>query len=521
MVFINPFRTAAKSFRWKMISCLLLAMAADFLFFGESFIGWTMGLFTLLVLLAYLLHNAAIFKKGSSYLLAVMALGLCVALVYNPNATAVLLTLLAGAALALQRETWPGEALLWLRNATLYLLFNWTRPIRDGLSCLSILQKRPTHLKFSPDWILPVTLSGVFIFLFSLANPVIHQWLAQINWDVLFEFLSPPRSMFFICVFLLCWSFIRPQVLRLSSIPRLEKPPAKETKLFRFLFNPQSVRNSLLVFNLIFLAQSILDGLYLWGHCTLPNGLTYAEYAHNGVYPLMATALLAGGFVLLALKPGSNTERFVGVKPLVTLWILQNVFLTVSSLQRTLLYIDIYSLTYLRAAAMIWIGLVALGLVWMLLRIIGRKSNQWLININAATLLVVLYACAFVDVNEMIANYNVRHCQEVLGASEETPRATLDLAYFSSELGTSAIPALDWYQENARPEHALSIQTASQLRGILAHHVETRMQAENWRGWTYKQALLHRDLIKSQRKTTQAATATTTPKLAMAGQEVP
>ena len=529
MVFINPFRVPAKSFRWKMASSLLLASAADFLFYGQSLIGWTLGFFTLLVLLAFLLHNHLILKKCGSLLLVALTLGLCAAQAYNPTGHTVLLALLAMAGLALQREPWPGEALLWLRNAMFYLLFNWTRPIRDGLSWLSILQKRPTKLRFSPHWIMPVSFSGVFIFLFSLANPVIQHWLAQIQWSVLIDFLSPPRSLFFTCIFLLGWSFIKPQVLRMSRIPVTKKPPIAENSLFRLWFSPQSVRNSLLVFNLVFLAQSVLDGLYLWGHCALPDGLTYAQYAHNGVYPLMATALLAGGFVLLALKPGSDTERHPGIQQLVTLWILQNVFLTVSSLQRTLLYIDIYSLTHLRAAAMIWIGLVALGLVWMLLRIAGRKSNRWLININAATLLVVLYACGFVDFNEVIATYNVRHCQEVLGLSADAPRATLDLEYFADALGASAIPALDWYQQHAQPQHTLSVQAAFQLRRNLAHRVETRMQTENWRGWTYKQAMLHRYLMQSQRETARAASADTTfntpsitaPKLAMAGRETP
>jgi hypothetical protein len=59
---------------------------------------------------------------------------------------------------------------------------------------------------------------------------------------------------------------------------------------------------SLVIFNAMFLVQNILDAMYLWGGKQLPAGLTYADYAHRGAYPLMATALLTAVFVLLALR---------------------------------------------------------------------------------------------------------------------------------------------------------------------------------------------------------------------------
>ena len=36
--------------------------------------------------------------------------------------------------------------------------------------------------------------------------------------------------------------------------------------------------------------------------------MTYAAYAHRGAYPLIVTALIAAGFVLAALRPGSATS---------------------------------------------------------------------------------------------------------------------------------------------------------------------------------------------------------------------
>ena len=40
-----------------------------------------------------------------------------------------------------------------------------------------------------------------------------------------------------------------------------------------------------------------------------PTASTYAAYAHRGAYPLIATALLAAGFVLVAMRPGGPAEN--------------------------------------------------------------------------------------------------------------------------------------------------------------------------------------------------------------------
>ena len=66
----------------------------------------------------------------------------------------------------------------------------------------------------------------------------------------------------------------------------------------------QAVTRSLILFNVMFALQSALDLTYLWGGASLPNDMTYAYYAHRGAYPLIATALLAAGFVLIAMRPG-------------------------------------------------------------------------------------------------------------------------------------------------------------------------------------------------------------------------
>ena len=81
-------------------------------------------------------------------------------------------------------------------------------------------------------------------------------------------------------------------------------PPPLPSSVSAEFLGPSTILRSLILFNLLFAVQTVLDGIYLWGDVALPDGMTYAAYAHRGAYPLIATALLAAGFVLVGDAPG-------------------------------------------------------------------------------------------------------------------------------------------------------------------------------------------------------------------------
>ena len=151
------------------------------------------------------------------------------------------------------------------------------------------------------------------------------------------------------------------------------------TTIEDILFGKAAILRALVIFNMLFALQTGLDAAYLWGGAALPDGLSYAAYAHRGAYPLIATALLAAGFVLAALRPGSTTSADPVIRRLVYAWVAQNIMLVISSILRLDLYIGIYALTYWRVAAFVWMGLVAAGLALIIARIALGKSNEWLL----------------------------------------------------------------------------------------------------------------------------------------------
>jgi hypothetical protein len=206
--------------------------------------------------------------------------------------------------------------------------------------------------------------------------------------------------------------------------------------------------------------------------------MSHAEYAHRGAYPLIATALLAAAFVLIAMRRGGPGDNSPLIRGLVHAWIGQNILLCLSSILRLDLYVEVYSLTELRVAAGIWMGLVAVGLVLILLRIVLRQSNQWLIATNIAVLASVLYLSSLTDFSAFIARFNVAHSLEV--SHEGVP---LDIDYLSL-LGPSAIPALDLYL-SALPYEAIDKKhRALSVRQSLAY--DFRRRSDDWRNWSFR-----------------------------------
>src|SRR5205814_6774944 len=111
--------------------------------------------------------------------------------------------------------------------------------------------------------------------------------------------------------------------------------------------------------------------------------------------------------------------------------------LTLTAAWRLVVYVKLYELTRLRVASAIWFGLVALGLFFIVWRIVRHRSNGWLVNVNAIAALAVLYPCCFLNFDGYIADFNAQHCAEAGG-----PGIGLDIEYLY-HLGTPALPALD------------------------------------------------------------------------------
>ncbi|WP_213544406.1 DUF4153 domain-containing protein [Vannielia litorea] len=249
-------------------------------------------------------------------------------------------------------------------------------------------------------WAFPLGGALILGALITGANPVIEEAVARaldlrVDWARL-----TLRGLFWLGIALVLW----PLVTRADSLPIPEADLPRLPKL-RSGLNAGSVLRALVVFNLLLGVQTVFDATLLWGGAALPEGMTYAEYAHRGAYPLLATALLAGAFALAA-RPFLGEHRWL--TPLVLLWLGQNVALCLSSVLRLELYVEAFGLTYLRLYAMIWVALVAAGLSLTAWQIWRERPNSWLLLRSAALGLAVLYLSCFVNFGHIVAAQNLK-----------------------------------------------------------------------------------------------------------------
>jgi hypothetical protein len=370
-------------------------------------------------------------------------------------------------------------------------------------------------------WIVPFGLGGLFLVLFAQANPLIEQWFKEWltggshNWR-----LDLARPLFWLAAAALIWPFLRVRVddkpvmkdvvkaLDLELSPEaggapavtggadLAQPPAGMAAMAPqdvepvaepadsepaegALFGRTAILRSLVLFNALFAVQTALDVTYLWGGLALPVEMTYATYAHRGAYPLIVTALMAGGFVLAAMQPGTSAAGSRLARALVFLWIGQTVLLVVSSILRLDLYVEVYSLTEWRCAAFVWMLLVAAGLILIVARIMFDRSNRWLVWANATVLVLALYACSLIDLSGAIARFNVMHSREIAGAGQP-----VDVAYLC-KLGPAALPALDALaRAKADATGWLPQSSLFDCRPSLEQLHAVRMA--DWRAWTFR-----------------------------------
>jgi hypothetical protein len=469
-----------------LVSAVACVALADWLFYGWE-IGTSLALFLGVLGVAAITVNRVQAARNIPIVMAAIFVAGLLALIENVNELSVIVGTLTTAMFVYVLTA--HEATSWQRN----LFESATIPFRGPFQLIGDLIGTLRHMKmWTPEWlgslvawVVPLSVFAVFLALFSSANPLIENRLLKVNFQALFNLLDPWRIWFWTMVACAIWPLLRRRVRRKRALePEPRATPTSASPDMDYLLGVQAVTRSLILFNALFALQTVLDLTYLWGGASLPDGMSHAEYAHRGAYPLILTALLAAGFVLLAMRPGGPAEQSRLIRPLVLAWTGQNVLLVASSIFRLDLYVAAYSLTYLRLAAFIWMGLVAAGLLLILLQIILRKPNSWLVSANAATLALVLYGCCFINAPWLVATYNVEHSREIGGTGPN-----LDVQYLGS-LGPEARLVLESHRR----------EVPAILRDMDLQFPDARdffARSENWRAWSFRAWRLRRYLANN------------------------
>jgi hypothetical protein len=481
--------------------CLVFVALSDNVLYGQTLgINLPLAGAALLLLLAVRVFRRV---RPLPQVAAVLAIvGLLAAQAYRTSLPAALLTGVGLITLALGvRHGWTADVETWAQRWMRFLPAACLQPFRDQAFASRWRSRHPRFVQISRMMVmrfcLPLALGALFIGLFALANPVLANWLSQgftACWDFVCRLITLPplsRLLLWLAALLTAWALCRARGHQRSARrratppplpPQLFPPPLPANRAVPVpapepLLTSRLLVQCLILFNVLFAVQNLLDSRYLWGGAVLPQGLTWAQYAHRGAYPLIVTALLAAVFILWAFHPGCRAGVAAMPRRLLVLWVAQNVFLTLSAVWRLNLYVRIYSLTLWRVAAVIWMFLVMAGLLWILWRILRNRGNAWLINANVYTLVTVLYLCCWVDWAGLIAAYNIRHCRETGGGGQE-----LDVAYLQS-LGTGTLPALTTLLRQTGMQESAALRLKVE-RATVALQTCLRTETRDWRGWT-------------------------------------
>jgi hypothetical protein len=476
--------------RWplQLVMALALVALADWLFYGHP-AGISAALQLIALAAAAVLANPLHATKRDMLIACGVLVASVVPLIVNVSILSVLSGALGTACFVLTMTRTGADWTIRCRDAAVLLLDGTWQAFADicraGHSWASG-NVTSQHLGRLALWVMPLALGAVFLLLFVSANPVIEEWITAFDFRRQAAHISLPRVGLWLLALSLVWPFV---FMRARS--KLCEHAEAEVRAFvaanasatgttdpgppGLLFSEGAVLRSLILFNALFAVQTVLDLAYLWGGAVLPDGMTYATYAHRGAYPLIVTALLAAGFVLATMRPGSDMERSPLFRPLVFLFVGQNVLLVVSSILRLDLYVQVYALSYWPVAAFVWMLLVAAGLVLIIARIALGRSNSWLTLMNLGALALALYVCCFMNFPALIADYNVTHSRELKGSGSE-----LDFGYLAS-LGPQAIPAIDRYLDHRKP--VSTWWPVGKRDGLATMH---RDGTQGWRAWTFR-----------------------------------
>jgi hypothetical protein len=330
--------------------------------------------------------------------------------------------------------------------------------------------RAPDLARLWRDWAAALALGAAFALLLASANPMAAR-LFDLRWP------APGETVARFAVWAL-WAGLATAVVA-ARVPALRlRNGAPGGRLVAAALSERPALRSLILSNALFALQTASDALYLWGGASLPAGMTYAEYAHRGAWPLLLAALLAGALALVAMRPDAASPRAFAIRALTFVFLAQTLALLASAALRLDLYVGVYGLTPWRVAAFLWMGLVATGLVSIVAAMANGRSRRWFASANAAAALATLLIGASLD-PAVIADYNLRHAREMGGQG-----VAVDLRLLA-DLGPSALPAIEALlpRLDALGRH----DDARRLRGrrdaLLAVH-QSRMA--NWRARSFR-----------------------------------
>ncbi len=168
--------------------------------------------------------------------------------------------------------------------------------------------------------------------------------------------------------------------------------------------------------------------LIFGNYLTLPDGYTYAEYAHEGFYELLTVCILNLVIVLVASYFFGESNA---LKVILTIICACTYIMIVSSAYRMYLYVREYDLTRLRVYVLYGLLVLAILLVGVIIYI--YRESFPLFRYGIAILTGAIIILVYSHPTALIARYNIYQMTD--------RHSTVDIRHLT-KLGTDAIPVI-------------------------------------------------------------------------------
>lgn len=324
-----------------------------------------------------------------------------------------------------------------------------------------------------------LVLALVFGSLLATGNVVFGNWTSSFFtwfWKELALYFDPARMALWCFIAFLVLPLLRPANVAAwwwawtERLPRLPEVIPSRAAFFSSAF-------TLVVLNLIFLVANLADALYLWSGQTLPSGVEYKAYVHEGVNALITTVILTAIVLTVIFQQELNVARRRELKVLALVWVVQNLFLLMSVALRLKYYIEAFQMSVARLSVIIFLVLVAVGFALLTAKIVKEKSLSWLVGGCLLAVFATFYVTQFLNLAGWSADYNEAHW-------EKDRTHTLDLGHMY-EYGAAAWPAMrkvhdldpsiPMFNEDSR---------VGMQNGYTIH--QAQFDPEHWRGFSLR-----------------------------------
>lgn len=160
--------------------------------------------------------------------------------------------------------------------------------------------------------------------------------------------------------------------------------------------------------NILVLFVNGVDLLFQFGDGTLPEGVTYTSYVHQGVGMLLVNVLLAMLLVLFFFRGRVNFDKgYNTMRILAILWLAQNVFMLFFMAGRNNMYAAMFGMTYKRIGVYFYLLLTAIGAATTMAKVYSKKTNTWLFRINTWLFFSVFVFSSLVSWSRYITWYSM------------------------------------------------------------------------------------------------------------------